>query len=244
MLAGVFFGFLKIMQSKKVVKVSVAELGQSGSEIVADKQREVLVETSVGTLNKQEETITQEQVVNKKDVNAVDVAPKKTVETNAKVLSGKEIGKNQSRLASWGFQKSSSRSIKAIIVHTSYNALGGDVFDFEKVVQEWKDAGVAPHYAIDRAGTIFQLVDDGNIAWHAGASKLPDGTIDVNGVSIGIEVINSKDENFTDPQYDALNSLISDLKKKYSIKYVLGHSEIAPGRKTDPWGIKWDRVSR
>lgn len=148
------------------------------------------------------------------------------------------------KFVSWGFQKSSGRTIKAVIVHTSYNAIGGDVFDFDKVVQEWKDAGVAPHYAITREGTIYQLVADQNIAWHAGNSKLPDGTTDVNGVSIGIEMINDQDSKFTDAQYKSLNSLIKDLKNKYPIKYILGHDEIAPGRKTDPWGIDWKRVDR
>ena len=153
-------------------------------------------------------------------------------------------GKIVSKLVSWGFAKASDRKIEALIVHTSYNNLGGDVFDFDKVIQEWKDAGVSPHYAIDRDGTIYQLVADQNKAFHAGVSKLPDGTTDVNSVSIGVEVINSQDGKFTDAQYAGLNSLIGTLKKKYAIKYILGHDEIAPGRKTDPWGIDWKKVNR
>lgn len=151
-------------------------------------------------------------------------------------------GKIVDKFVSWGFQKSASRNIKAIILHTTYNALGGDVFDFEKVVQEWKEAGVSPHYAIDRDGAIYHLVADQNIAWHAGVSSLPDGTKDVNGVSIGVEIVNDKSSKFTDAQYSALNSLIASLKKKNEIKYILGHDEIAPGRKTDPWGIEWSKV--
>lgn len=148
------------------------------------------------------------------------------------------------KLVSWGFQKSTGRKIDTIIVHTSYNALGGDVFDKDKVIQEWKDAGVAPHYLIDRKGNIYQLVSDQNIAWHAGAAKTPDGRTDVNSFSLGIEVINTQTEKFSDAQYSGLNSLIAALKGKYSIKYVLGHDEIAPGRKTDPWGIEWKKVDR
>jgi hypothetical protein len=155
-----------------------------------------------------------------------------------------DTGKIVDRFVSFGFQKSSSRTIKAIIVHTSYNNLGGDVFDFAKVMQEWKSAGVSPHYAIDRDGTIYHLVADQNIAWHAGVSKLPDGTTDVNGSSIGVEVINSQSAKFTDQQYTALNYLIAILKKKDEIKYILGHDEIAPGRKSDPWGIDWKKVNR
>ncbi|EKD58435.1 MAG: hypothetical protein ACD_56C00125G0001 [uncultured bacterium] len=52
------------------------------------------------------------------------------------------------------------------------------------------------------------------------------------------------DGEYTSDQYDALNQLIASLKKKYSIKYILGHDDIAPGRKTDPWGIDWDRVRK
>lgn len=163
--------------------------------------------------------------------------------TNREASNSNDV-KVVSKFVSWGFQKATDRKIKAIIVHTTYNALGGDIFDFDKVMQEWKDAGVAPHYAIDREGTIYQLVADQNIAYHAGSSKLPDGTTDVNGVSIGIEVVNDKNSKFTDEQYKALNSLIASLKDKYSIKYVLGHNDIAPGRKTDPWGIEWDKVKK
>ncbi|KKQ40354.1 MAG: N-acetylmuramyl-L-alanine amidase, negative regulator of AmpC, AmpD [Candidatus Moranbacteria bacterium GW2011_GWC2_37_73] len=88
------------------------------------------------------------------------------------------------------------------------------------------------------------MVTDQNIAWHAGVSKVPDGRTNVNDFSIGIEMINTKDGKYTDDQYAALNSLIVTLKKKYKIKYILGHNEIAPDRKTDPWGIEWNKVNR
>lgn len=178
----------------------------------------------------------------KKPTPSVDVKTDKTNKTDSDVQD--TSGKIVQQLVSFGFQKSSGRTIKAIIIHTSYNNIGGDVFDFKKVLQEWKDAGVSPHYAIDREGTIYQLVADQNIAWHAGVSKLPDGTTDVNGASIGIEVVNDQNSKFSDAEYSALNSLIVSLKKKYPIKYVLGHDDIAPGRKTDPWGIEWGKVRK
>jgi hypothetical protein len=179
--------------------------------------------------------------------NASKEMPKPNVEVDAPLkaaipesTSGKVIQHN----VSFGFQKSSNRSIKAVIIHTSYNALGGDPFEYAKVLKEWKDYGVAPHYAIARDGAIYQLVDDQNIAWHAGSSKLPDGTTDVNGTSIGIEIVNDQSSKFSNEQYVSLNSLIASLKKKYSIKYVLGHADIAPGRKTDPWGIEWNKIQK
>lgn len=193
--------------------------------------------------NSQQATDNNQKTSNQPPVND-DKVIKKNTDDEKSVETKAAPGKIVNKLVSWGFQKSSGRTIKAIIIHTSYNAIGGDVFDFNQVIQEWKDAGVAPHYAIDREGVIYQLVGDQNIAWHAGASKLPDGTTDVNGASIGIEVINSKDAKFTSAQYTGLNSLIATLSSRYDIKYVLGHDDIAPGRKSDPWGIDWGKVKR
>lgn len=176
--------------------------------------------------------------VNEKAVSEAKISE---IKTTQKTKTAENVTQ---KLVSFGFQEADSRSIKAIIIHTSYNALGGDPFDFSKVMQEWKEANVSPHYAIDRSGKIYQLVVDNNIAWHAGSSKLPDGTTDVNGFSIGIEVVNSKDFEFTDAQYSALNRLLANLKNKYQIKYILGHDDIAPGRKTDPWNIDWKKIQK
>ncbi len=129
-------------------------------------------------------------------------------------------------------------------MHTSYNILGGDEYSAEKVIEEYRQYEVAPHYLIDRRGSIFRLVDDKNIAYHAGESRVPDGRTGVNNFSLGIEVINSEKDKFTASQYDAIDRLLKDLKKKYEIKYILGHSDIAPGRKTDPWNIDWDKVKK
>ena len=231
-----FFGWKRLHQpreSQLILNESIEKISDEAKVVeekkaALDEEKTKVVEQAVVVEKKEEAEKQQSQL------------QKVPIEKKVPVASGKVV----SALASWGFQKSAGRTIKAIIVHTSYNALGGDVFDFDKVIQEWKDAGVSPHYAIDRAGTIFQLVADQNIAWHAGVSKLPDGTIDVNGASIGIEVINSQDSKFSNQQYDSLNWLIEKIKSKYEIKYVLGHDQIAAGRKTDPWGIAWNKVSR
>ena len=155
-------------------------------------------------------------------------------------------GKIVARLASWGFQKSSGRTIDTIIVHSSYAATGSDPYSVDGVIAEWKAAGVSPHYLIARDGTTYQLVADQNIAWHAGVSKMPapDGRTNVNDFSIGVEMINTLDGKFTDAQYASLNWLIASLKSKYPIKNILGHDQISPGRKTDPWGMDWSRVQK
>jgi hypothetical protein len=148
----------------------------------------------------------------------------------------------KSNLVSWGFSVFSSRSIDTIIVHSSYNALGGDEYDFEKLLLEYKEYGVAPHYLIDREGLIYQLVEDKNVAWHAGESRVPDGRKGVNEFSIGIELMNTKTDKYTSAQYSSLSELLSYLKGKYKIKYTLGHKDIAPGRKDDPWNFDWGKV--
>ncbi|OGI16320.1 MAG: hypothetical protein A2Z52_02125 [Candidatus Moranbacteria bacterium RBG_19FT_COMBO_42_6] len=141
-----------------------------------------------------------------------------------------------------GFQRSSGRSINAIIIHSSYDALGNDPFDVDGLVKEYESYGVSAHYLVDRGGTIYRLVEDKNIAYHAGVSSLPDGRTNVNELSIGIELMNTKDGNFTEKQYEALNELISHIKGKYKIKYVLGHNQIASGRKDDPWNFDWKKI--
>lgn len=150
--------------------------------------------------------------------------------------------KISSHLVSWGYEKASDRKIDTIIIHSSYNALGGDEYDLDKLIDEYKEYGVAPHYLIDRKGKIYQLVADKNIAYHAGESKVPDGRTGVNNFSLGIELMNTKSDKYTEGQYSALKNLLASLKKKYKIKYVLGHNQIAPGRKTDPWNFDWGKI--
>ncbi|HUI31443.1 MAG TPA: N-acetylmuramoyl-L-alanine amidase [Candidatus Acidoferrales bacterium] len=142
----------------------------------------------------------------------------------------------------WGHGKASHpRKIVAIIIHSSYNALTSDSFDMNGILDEYRRINVSPHYIIDRSGVIYRLVSDQEIAYHAGKSRLPDGTSDVNKVSIGIEIINSKNSSPAEEQYNSLANLVRCLEKEYRIRYVLGHSTIAPGRKTDPWNFDWKK---
>lgn len=154
------------------------------------------------------------------------------------------IPQSKSSLVSWGFESAEDRKIYAVILHSSYNPLGGDEYDVDKIVAIYKQYGVAAHYIIGRDGVVRQLVAEKNIAYHAGASILPNGEKDVNRVSIGIEIVGNESSGFTDKQYASINDLIGRLRKKHSLKYVLGHDEIAPGRKTDPWKIDWDKIKK
>nr|HPN96923.1 N-acetylmuramoyl-L-alanine amidase [Candidatus Moranbacteria bacterium] len=110
------------------------------------------------------------------------------------------------------------------------------------LIKEYKEYGVAPHYLIDREGKIYRLVEEKNIAYHAGESKVPDGRSGVNNFSIGIEMMNTKSDNYTKSQYSSLKSLIGSIRNRYKIKYTLGHNQIAPGRKDDPWNFDWNKV--
>ncbi len=71
---------------------------------------------------------------------------------------------------------------------------------------------------------------------------MPDGRKDVNNFSIGIEIMNTEETNYTKAQYEAVNTLVATLKKKYAIKNIVGHADIAPDRKSDPWNFDWKKL--
>jgi len=105
---------------------------------------------------------------------------------------------------------------------------------------------ISPHYMIGADAEIYKFVDEDKRAWHAGRASW--GTVtDINSASIGIEIWNTGHEfhfeDFMSAQIDALINLIQDIRSRWSIadKNILGHSDVAPGRKLDPgekfpWG--------
>jgi AmpD protein len=92
---------------------------------------------------------------------------------------------------------------------------------------------VSSHFYIRRDGELIQFVACARRAWHAGASCW-NGRERCNDFSVGIELEGSDFVPFRDAQYDALAQLTRELKARYPIEAVVGHSDIAPGRKTDP----------
>ena len=163
-------------------------------------------------------------------------------EQSAKAHEANEAPSIINKKVSFGFSVSSGRKIDTVVLHSSYDALGSEPYSVSGTIKEYGEYGVAPHYLIDRKGVIYRLVDDKNIAYHAGESKMADGRTGVNGFSIGVELLNKKDDKYTEAQYAAVNTLIAYLKDLYPIKYVVGHDDIAPGRKTDPWNFEWKKV--
>lgn len=166
---------------------------------------------------------------------------KETSDTSTEADSKKNFS-IENRLVSWGFAKANDRTIDTIVIHSTYNATGGDLFSVSKIIDIYKSYGVSPHYLVARDGTVYRMVDEKNIAYHAGDSKMPDGRSNVNAFSIGIEVIGKDDGSPSDAQYDALKKLIADIETRHTIKHILGHSDIAPGRKSDPWGFNWKKI--
>ena len=105
---------------------------------------------------------------------------------------------------------------------------------------------VSAHYLIGRDGVVMQLVDESARAWHAGDSWWG-GLSDLNSASIGIELDNTGDEPFAEPQVLALLALLEDLRTRHRIPAanVLGHGDVAPGRKVDPSRLfPWQRLAQ
>ncbi|WP_085806190.1 N-acetylmuramoyl-L-alanine amidase [Roseovarius albus] len=99
---------------------------------------------------------------------------------------------------------------------------------------------VSAHYLISESGTVWQMVAEDMRAWHAGAGEWC-GQEDINSRSIGIELANTGDQPFSEQQMTALEGLMQGIMARWDISPagVIGHSDMAPGRKFDP-GPKFD----
>jgi N-acetyl-anhydromuramoyl-L-alanine amidase len=101
---------------------------------------------------------------------------------------------------------------------------------------------VSSHFLIRRDGELVQFVPPELRAWHAGASSWR-GRSRCNDFSIGIELEGTDEDVFTDAQYAALAQLLRELRRKFPLRDIAAHSDVAPGRKTDPGArFDWARV--
>ena len=127
------------------------------------------------------------------------------------------------------------RLIKYIIVH--YTGMQSERESIQRLCSS--ESKVSSHYIINKKGNILRLVEDKNIAWHAGKSSWGMEK-NLNKNSIGIELVNKGHEfgyeNFSKKQIFKLIKLCQILIKKYRIKnkHILGHSDVAYLRKDDP----------
>lgn len=101
---------------------------------------------------------------------------------------------------------------------------------------------VSAHFLIRRDGKLIQFVPVTLRAWHAGVSCWA-GRERCNDFSIGIELEGCDEQPFESAQYETLNTLLIELKQRYPLQAIVGHSAIAPERKTDPGPhFDWSRV--
>ena len=130
------------------------------------------------------------------------------------------------------------RSIKYIIIHSTGGSIESTLSWFKN-----SEAKVSAHYTIDKHGYLYEMVDDNNIAWHAGKSAWKTD-IGLNATSIGIELENLNDgkDKYSSAEIGVALWLCVRLMKKYNIpvENVLRHKDVAPGRKADPVNFPWE----
>jgi AmpD protein len=125
------------------------------------------------------------------------------------------------------------------IIDLFTNRLDPDAHPYFREIQGLR---VSSHFLVRRDGALIQFVPCTQRAWHAGVSNWM-GRANCNDFSIGIELEGCDQLAFEDAQYLTLNRLLADLRRYYPIEALAGHSDIAPGRKTDPGPhFDWHRV--
>lgn len=121
------------------------------------------------------------------------------------------------------------------------NQLDTDAPEFEPLT----DLRVSAHLLIKRDGQLVQYVPLSKRAWHAGVSSFR-GRERCNDFSIGVELEGVDDIPYTDIQYDRLAVLVATIREEYPLivkERIVGHSDIAPGRKSDPGPVfEWKRL--
>ena len=123
------------------------------------------------------------------------------------------------------------------IVRLFTNTLDFTVHPYYEALRELQ---VSAHFLVRRDGELIQFVPCAKRAWHAGPSNWW-GRERCNDFSLGVEIEGADDQGYADVQYLHLANLTLALRRRYPIIDVVGHADIAPGRKTDPgpafdWG--------
>ncbi len=124
------------------------------------------------------------------------------------------------------------------------NTLQPDGHEYFKQISHLK---VSSHLLIRRDGELVQYVPFSQRAWHAGESSF-EGQPCCNDFSIGIELEGTDDQEYTSAQYQQLAAVISQIQKEYpaiTTERIVGHSDVAPGRKTDPGrAFDWQKLHK
>jgi len=137
------------------------------------------------------------------------------------------------------------RAIDLLVLHYTGMRSGAEA------LARLRDPGakVSAHWLIEEDGRVFRLVPEDRRAWHAGVSRWQ-GRGDVNGRSIGVEIVNPGHEfgyrPFPEPQMAAVVALCRDIVARHGIGPggVVAHSDVAPTRKEDPGELfDWSRLA-
>ncbi|MGY6549712.1 MAG: N-acetylmuramoyl-L-alanine amidase [Roseinatronobacter sp.] len=107
-------------------------------------------------------------------------------------------------------------------------------------------AEVSGHYVISPDGSLWHLVTEDARAWHAGAGAWR-GCSDINSRSIGIELVNTGNQPFPEPQMQQLETLMRRVRTRWDIPLakIIAHADMAPERKEDPGPrFDWGRLAR
>ncbi|WP_215844469.1 1,6-anhydro-N-acetylmuramyl-L-alanine amidase AmpD [Acidithiobacillus montserratensis] len=116
-------------------------------------------------------------------------------------------------------------------------------FDRHPYYEQLRNLRVSTHFFIERDGRLWQHVSVWDRAWHAGVSSWQ-GRTACNDYSVGIELEGSESTRFLPEQYQRLATLAGDLQRLFPAinpERMVGHADIAPGRKWDPGpGFSWD----
>lgn len=127
-----------------------------------------------------------------------------------------------------------------IIHHTAQDSLEQTIRTFTIARTQ-----TSAHYVIGKDGKVVQMVNDYLRANHAGVGRWGNDT-DLNSSSIGIELDNNGlGEPYSEALMASLIKLLGTLKQKYNIPTAnfIGHADIAPGRKTDPYKFPWKQLA-
>ena len=141
------------------------------------------------------------------------------------------------------FRAASSRTVDTIVMHyiSGINVDAGRWDDPGLSRSILRQYGVSAHYLVARDGTVYRLVNEKNVAYHAGGSIMPapDNRRNVNRFSIGIEVIATQKSGYTEAQYVAVEQLVNGIRLRHPIKNIVGHDEIS-GRRAVTMGLRKD----
>ena len=148
--------------------------------------------------------------------------------------------KNIKKIKCSNFSVLPKRNIKYVIIH--YTNMNNQKSAIKRL--QSRVAKVSCHYIVSKKGKVYRMVNDKDVAWHAGKSKWKKDK-NLNNCSIGIELINNGNEEFPNIQIISLIKLLKKIITKHDIKInnVLGHSDISPGRKFDPGPLfPWSKI--